>query len=332
MIVHRVDKILGADTVLHPADFSTDAGVALDGGAELGGFGQAGGGHTHGDDLGSVDLHFPPVIEIEQGEGLGDVHHLFGEGVLEDGVVHAFGHERRVDAETDALLVGDGVSGHQANRIREADDLHLGFQWLAGDDSAVLHVVGNSTELFEEGFRAEEHGEAVAADLGVVGIKHTDGSGDIEAVDGPPGEDIHRPRVHAHGEDRGGVLLLESFAELLDFRLKGTLAVLFDAGRDIAVRGHVDVMGTGFGAGSEDRIVHLAGAGVDGDEDFLFLEEGGEGDRIGRVEFDDFEPAIVGLRRQSLGELGIRVAEVDLAETVVSVEALTNDGTDSSRP
>ena len=125
---------------------------------------------------------------------------------------------------------------------------------------------------------------------------------------------------------------LEGLAEFLDLGLKGALAVLFDAGRDVAVRGHVEVVGAGLGAGGEDRVVDLTGAGVDRDKDLLFLEEGGEGDRVGRVEFDDFEPAVVGLRRQSLGELGIHIAEIDLVETVVGMEALTNDGTDSSRP
>lgn len=122
------------------------------------------------------------------------------------------------------------------------------------------------------------------------------------------------------------------FAEFFDLRFKGAFAVLFDAGRDIAVRGHVDVVGAGFGAGGEDRVVHLAGAGVDRDEDFLLLEKGSQAYGIRGVEFDDLEAAIVGLGGEGFGELGIRVAKVNLTKAVVGMEALTNDRTDSSRP
>ena len=147
--------------------------------------------------------------------------------------------------------MGDGVGRHQPDRIGEADDFHLGFQGFPGNHAAVLHVVGDSTELLEKGFRAKEHGEAVAADLGVIGIEDADGGGDVEPVDGPAAEDVDRTRVHAHGEDGGGVFLLEGLTEFFDFGLEGALAVFFDAGGNIAVRGHVEVVGAGLGAGGE---------------------------------------------------------------------------------
>ena len=324
MIVHGVDEVFGAHAVLHATDLGADAGVAFHGGAELSGFGQPGGGHADRRDFHAVDLHLLPVIEIEEGEGFGDVHHFFGESVFEDGVVHALSDERGIDAEADAFFVSDGVSFHKTDGIGEAENLHLGFQRLARDNPAVFDVVGDGAQFLKEGFGAEKNGKAVTFDLGIVGIEHPDGGGDVQAVDGPAGEDVDGAGIHSHGENRGGVVFDEVVVVLFDFSLEGALAIFFYARRDVAVGSHVDVIGTGFGAGSEDRWIDEAGAGVDGDEDLLFLDEGGEGDGVIGVELDDLKPAVVGLRVEDVGELGLHVTQIDIAVAVVGMEALTD--------
>ena len=128
VVVHGVDEVFGSDAVFHSTDFGADAGVAVDGGAELGRFGKAASGDADGGDLDSVDFHFTPVIEIEEGKGFGDVNHFIGEGVFENGVVHAFGDEGRINAETDPFFVSDGVGFHKADGIGKAEDFDFGFE------------------------------------------------------------------------------------------------------------------------------------------------------------------------------------------------------------
>ncbi len=324
MVVHRVNEIFGADAILHSADFGADTGIAFHGRAKLGGFGEPGGGYADGGDLHPVHFHLFPVVQIEQGEGLGDVDHLFGKGVFEDGVVYALGDERGIDAKADPFLVGHGIGFHEADRIGEPQHFDFGFQGLAGDDPTVFDVVGDGTELLEEGFGAEKNGKAIPFDLGIIGIQHADGGGDIEPIHRPAGKDIHGSGVHPHGENGCGIVFDEIVVVLFDFSLEGALAVFLYSGRDVAVGGHIDVIGSGFGAGGKDRRVHEAGAGVNRDKNLLFLDERSQGDWVIGVNFDDLEPAIVRLGVKDVGELGLHITQINIAVAIVGMEALTD--------
>ena len=119
---------------------------------------------------------------------------------------------------------------------------------------------------------------------------------------------------------------------LFDFGFKGAFTEFFYAWGDVAVGGHVDIIGASLGAGGENGGVDEAGAGVDRDKNFLFFDESGEGDGIVGVEFDDFEATVVGFGVEDIGELGFDISEIDIAVAVVGMEALTDDRANPASP
>ena len=119
---------------------------------------------------------------------------------------------------------------------------------------------------------------------------------------------------------------------LFDFGFEGAFTEFFYSWGDVAVGGHIDIIGASLGAGGENGGVDEAGAGVDRDKNFLFFDESGEGDGIVGVEFDDFEATVVGFSVEDIGELGFDISEVDIAVAVVGMEALTDDRANPAGP
>jgi len=323
--VHGIDEVLDAFAVFGAADFGAHAGVSVDGSAKLGWFGEVGGGDAQGDDLNAVDLDAFPGIEIQEGQRSGDMADFVGEAVFEDGVFDAFLDERGVQTEADAFLVVDGVAFHHSDGVGEADPFDLRFERFTGADFAVLHVVGGGAEFLEEGFRGEENGEAVTFDFGVVGVEDADTGDGVEAIDGPAGEDIDGAGIHTHAEDAEQVVVLEGFVEAFNFGLKGLFAGAFSAWGVIDIGGHVEVMRAALEASLEDGVIDAGGAGVEGDLDLVFSNEGGYTAGIGGVELADLEPAGFGEAGETLGEGEVDVSEDDSFEAIVGMKLMSDD-------
>ncbi len=119
---------------------------------------------------------------------------------------------------------------------------------------------------------------------------------------------------------------------LFDFGFERAFTEFFYAWGDVAVGGHIDIIGASLGAGGENGGVDEAGAGVDGDKNFLFFDEIGESDGIVGVEFDDFEATILGFSVEDIGKLGFDISEIDIAVAVVGMEALTDDRANPAGP